>query len=60
MATVLVPGWRADRVHEQSTGLGQVYVMGADGGSATQLTLDGAWKDQVPTIPTDRDRLRSE
>jgi Tol biopolymer transport system component len=39
------------------SGVGQVYVMDADGGNVTQLTFDDAWKDQVPDWSPDGLRI---
>ena len=39
------------------TGVGQVYVMDADGSDVTQLTFDDAWKDQVPDWSPDGSKI---
>jgi Tol biopolymer transport system component len=39
------------------TGVGQIYVMDANGGNATQLTFDDAWKDQVPDWSPDGSKI---
>ena len=39
------------------TGVGQVYVMDADGSDVTQLTFDDAWKDQLPDWSPDGSKI---
>ena len=39
------------------TGVGQIYVMDADGGNMTQLTFDDAWKDQLPDWSPDGSKI---
>ena len=55
------PAWSPDGEHivftSDLTGIGQVWVMDANGANATQLTFDGQWKDQVPDWSPDGTRI---
>jgi TolB protein len=39
------------------SGVGQIYVMDANGDNTTQLTFDDAWKDQVPDWSPDSSKI---
>ena len=55
------PAWSPDGAHivftSDVTGVGQVYVMDADGSDQVQLTFDDAWKDQVPDWSPDGSKI---
>ena len=55
------PAWSPDGAHivftSDLTGVGQVYVMDADGSDQVQLTFDDAWKDQVPDWSPDGSKI---
>ena len=55
------PAWSPDgeRIvfNSDATGIGQVWVMDANGANATQLTFDDAWKDQVPDWSPDGSQI---
>ena len=55
------PAWSPDGERivftSDRTGVGQVYVMDADGDNTTQLTFDDAWKDQVPDWSPDGSKI---
>jgi TolB protein len=55
------PAWSPDGDQivftSDRSGVGQVYVMNANGTNVTQLTFDGAWKDQVPDWSPDGSKI---
>lgn len=60
-ANELYPAWSpdGDRIvfTSDATGVGQVWVMDANGSNQTQLTFDDAWKDQVPDWSPDGSKI---
>jgi Tol biopolymer transport system component len=55
------PAWSPDGTRivytSDQTGVGQVWVMDANGANRTQLTFDDAWKDQVPDWSPDGSKI---
>jgi Tol biopolymer transport system component len=55
------PAWSPDGGQivftSDRTGVGQVYVMDANGGNVTQLTFDDVFKDQVPDWSPDGSKI---
>jgi TolB protein len=55
------PAWSPDGDQivftSDRSGVGQVYVMDANGGNVTQLTFDEVWKDQVPDWSPDGSKI---
>ena len=60
-ATDVNPAWSPDGKRivftSDRTGVGQVWVMDANGANATQLTFDDVFKDQVPDWSPDGSRI---